>query len=105
MKLNIYCFNDLLIYLEENLVFENKPNSIKDIYKFKSIDPQSICESLAFTKKYSFDEIYYALLMLKETELIKTTASGEDVIGSICDITWNGHKYLNNEIRRGYLPY
>lgn len=105
MKLNIGCFNDLLIYLEENLVFENKPNSIKDKYEFRSIDPQAIYENSALTRKYSFDDIYYALLKLKETGLIKTTSLGEDVIGHICDITWNGHKYLNNEIRGGYLPY
>ena len=30
MKLNIYCFNDILIYLEESLVLDVKPNSNKD---------------------------------------------------------------------------
>lgn len=105
MKLNIYCFNDLLIYLEENLVFENSPDTIKEKFELKSIDPQAICDNSAFTKKYSFSEIYYALLKLKETELIETTSSSGDVIGRISDITWNGHKYLNNEIRGGYLPY
>lgn len=105
MKLNIFCFNDLLIYLEENLVFENNPKSIKNDHKFKIIDPQVICESTVLTQKYSFSDIYYALLKLKEAAFIKTTSSDLDVFGQICDITWKGHQYIIKEIRGGYLPY
>lgn len=104
MKLNMYCFNDLLIYLEENLVFDDKPNSTDDKHELKSINAKSLCDNSVLSEKYYSSEIYYALLKLEEAALIKTTSLGWDKIGEICDISWNGHQYLTNEIRGSYLP-
>lgn len=83
MKLNHDCVRKLLLYLEENLGYNDKMmiNSIN-------------------TLQYSPDELIYSAEKLKEAgyiDLIETDPCGDDLpLAIVTNITYSGHAFLDN---------
>lgn len=83
MKLNHDCVRDLLIFLENNLTYQN-------IYWISDIE----------LSDYSHDDLLYTAEKLYEAgyidcNIIKTLSSNQPQI-LIKEITWNGHELLDN---------
>lgn len=89
MKINYDCMRDILIFLEDNLLYDDElsPNLIS-------------LENLKSTQElnYSLQDIAYSSLMLNEAGLINAHISNAD--DRIIDIyylslTYEGHQYLD----------
>lgn len=83
MKLNHDCVRDLLIFLENNLTYQNS-------YWISDIE----------LSDYSHDDLLYTAEKLYEAgyidcDIIKTLSSNQPQI-LIKEITWNGHELLDN---------
>lgn len=88
MKINYDCMRDILIFLEDNLLYDDElsPNII-------SLDNLKSAQEL----NYSLQDIAYSSLMLNEAGLINVHISNAD--NCIIDIyylsiTYEGHQYL-----------
>lgn len=83
MKLNHECVRDLLLYLEDNLLFTSY-----------------LCANNLEIVPYESADIIYAAARLSEAKYIETsqTTYSLDTIPTIHihSLTWNGHKFLDN---------
>lgn len=86
MKLNNDCIRDILLTLENGLVFYNgKPRPIKAL---KLISNETL------RSNYSKDEIVYSIQYLLENNFIKQCNTAKANAANISDITEKGHKLL-----------
>lgn len=96
MKLNPDCVRDILVYLEEKLDYidDGKTSS-----KINRISWQALLKDESLLKCYHINEIKYSIQKLAEIkylEVSKSTGSNNGWLTcDICDITWNGHEFLN----------
>lgn len=67
MKLNYDAVRDVLLYLEENLVYSNKYNLSMDHIP---IDSKTVAKTISDKKTYQQDEVLYAVEKLAEAGLI-----------------------------------
>lgn len=95
MKLNISCFNDVLVTIEKSFVVKYDDN---DMCK---IEYPEGCIDLEFLQKrlpaYSKEDIFYSVANLYQAKFIVAEtlkACGEIADYVIGDITYEGHKYL-----------
>lgn len=83
MKLNHECVRDLLLYLEDNLLFNSH-----------------LCSNDLEITPYESVDIIYATARLSEAKYIETTQTSysHDTIPTIHihSLTWDGHKLLDN---------
>lgn len=98
MKLNPDYIRDVLLYLEENLVYEDTGDGSLE---HKPITMHQIAENLHKEKNYDINDINYSIEKLIEARLITPGASATGKNKSILycpitDITWGGHQFLNN---------
>ncbi|MEJ6400999.1 DUF2513 domain-containing protein [Nicoliella lavandulae] len=92
MKLNHDCVRECLLWIESNVNFADDES------------PQNLIKDLSESKDFTNDEILYSLEKLKEASYITGGISVSHGIGgnnivqinSIEEITWEGHKYLDN---------
>lgn len=91
MKLNIDCVRDVLLCLEENITMDNN-NCIIPV-PFKTV-------KAILKNKYEENDIVYAISKLLDIRYIighiDKTNGRYKVTGSISDITWEGHEFLNS---------
>lgn len=91
MKLNIDCVRDVLLYLEENITMDNNNRIIP--VSFKTV-------KTVLQNKYEENDIIYAISKLLDTRYIigyiDKTNGRYKITGSINDITWEGHEFLNS---------
>lgn len=91
MKLNIDCVRDVLLCLEEKITMDNNNRIIP--VPFKTV--KAILEN-----KYEENDIVYAISKLLDIRYIighiDKTSGRYKVTGSISDITWEGHEFLNS---------
>ena len=89
MKLNPDCIRDVLLYLEENLVIEDRN-------KLSVISLKQLKENLT---QYNEDDIFYSVYNLYQIRFIDGRINdASDMKMFFCDInniTWNGHQFLN----------
>ena len=82
MRLNNDCVRDLLLYIEDN-------SSINNLIVISQIQVEG----------YTTDELIYTAMKLEEAGYIKARVS-KFISGStdvyVNEITWNGHKFLDN---------
>lgn len=95
MKFNPDCIRDILLYLENNLKYENAAFSLKH----KEISAYKIAEYLS--SFYTQDDILYNIEKLEEENYIHYSSVSYDKNHSIVeayidDITFQGHEFLNN---------
>lgn len=95
MKLNPDCIRDILIYLEDNIVYENVNISLK--HKFINI--YDISDALS--KKYNKEEILYSVEDLMKSGYVHYCNVDHDKYGCIMnadidDVTSIGHEFINN---------
>lgn len=86
MKLNHDCVRDILLFIEDNYI-PGKILYIDNIIKSPNL------------KKYTDDEIKYALARLSETNytnLKLIMVNGLVVDGTCGALTWQGHEFLDN---------
>ena len=87
MKLNPDCIRDVLLYLEENLIIENRT--------FIPINLKSLQEVIL---NYSEEDIFYSIYNLKQAKFIEGKFSDvKDNKMAICEIeniTYLGHQFL-----------
>ncbi|WP_426458447.1 DUF2513 domain-containing protein [Staphylococcus nepalensis] len=86
MKLNFECVRDLLLEIEEIKTYK-KDLRISDLH------------NLAVNEKYSYEDIEYSLLKLKQADFLKVTVterSNSLSVVSVGNITWSGHEFLDN---------
>lgn len=84
MRLNPDCMRDILLVVEENLQL-NGSLPMSDL--------------LPLLPGYSKDEITYTCLKLNEANLLnifKVDYPGGAFVNDICEITYNGHQFLEN---------
>jgi hypothetical protein len=83
MKLNHECVRDLLLYLEDNLLFTSR-----------------LCANNLEIAPYESADIIYAAARLSEAKFIETsqTTYSLDTMPTIHiqSLTWDGHKFLDN---------
>lgn len=96
MKLNPDCIRDVLIYLEDNLVYElDKTNDVRHL----PIPLSTIVDELKDSKKRTVDDIKYSIEKLVEIEYITNCniikGKNSTINYSISDITYEGHQFLN----------
>lgn len=97
MKLNPDCVRDVLLYLEDNLEYVDR----QDVFiEHTEITISTIKEYLHNKKNYEYDESVYAVEKLVEIGYIipshiNNETNNSKCIGSIIDISWNGHQFLN----------
>lgn len=84
MKLNIDCIRDVLLYIEENLKF-NESIPISELYK-----------NLSYTK----EDLNYTCYQLRQGGFIKALITNYDNSGNIpshiLEMTLEGHNFLEN---------
>lgn len=98
MKLNAEAVRDVLLYLEQNLEYNDTEYEAQKI--IKPISMQAIVEALGSSEHYTDNEIRYAVKKLWENQMINAKAPtgthGEFLNFQVFDITWSGHEFLNN---------
>lgn len=95
MTLNYDCIRDILLFLEKNLEYTNDPISLEH----KRLSINETIDKLSNT--YEKTDIQYSIEKLYEAHYIsmpniKYNNLHYIVSGSIDDITWEGHDFLNN---------
>lgn len=93
MKLNSECMQDIMIFLEENIRYDENER-IRLRKKLVPISPQTIYEKLPTKEKYNEDTFYYSLSKLYDERYIDVRLV-DDVIYEVKDITTRGHNYIN----------
>ena len=101
MKLNKDCIRDILMYVEQNNVYEEIKN-----FKYSSLHTISfddLCEDETIKSKYKHDVIYYTIEKMKDYGLIITSKESHSSIKfegfknhHINGITPRGHEFLDN---------
>ncbi|WP_058953190.1 DUF2513 domain-containing protein [Clostridium tyrobutyricum] len=83
MRLNHDCIRDILLYIEENIT-DSKPIIEAD-------------EILAYLQhKYDIDTINYHIRQIDKAKLVDKVSYAENVPYFICDLSWDGHVYVDN---------
>ncbi len=100
MELNWTCYNDVLLFIEKELVFDTE-NVRPNEFKIKGISPNTIFNGLS---SYKQEDIYYSLMRFDSDGFIKVRHAGVDEIFEIQDITTRGHLYLK-QIKQEKMSY
>lgn len=97
MKINLDCVRHILLYLEDNLEYDQDK---KDIQRHETITIIQLANALNEAKGYTEDEVFYAAEQLYQAGYISAKVSGGGMLGYdfffIYDITYDGHTFLNN---------
>lgn len=88
MKLNYNAAKDIMLFLEEFLVFDR--NKIDEAHDIEFTEYQI---SKYFLEKYSEEDIGYAIVKLEEAGYICTVSPGWVIVQKI---TYKGHEFLGN---------
>ena len=97
MRLNEKCFNDIMLYIEENQT--SVPGIHNAPYTVKRIQLQEIIDHFKATDDkdgFSGEDIWYALTKIEEERLTKIVNMGNSLNprSTIDDITYRGHMFL-----------
>ena len=91
MKMNLDCIRDVLLFIIDTQIIDSNlkivPISCKDIYSSEKLE------------KYSQQEIFYSLLLLKEGQYISCLSKSYDntiVIFEITNVTYKGHMFYES---------
>ena len=94
MKLDFNCMNDVLLALEDLLLFDEKtfsivPVGVKELFEQRE----------ELSSQYTPYQIHYALTKLAGAGYISPKDSRNDETSAnrryyVCDITFNGHEYI-----------
>ena len=95
MRLNPDCVRDVLLYIEENLVYLEEENTSK----IQAISWGTAFQDEYLSDKYSIYDIKYTIQKLYEVHFIECSIATSGRKGWLsCDITnltWNGHEFLD----------
>lgn len=98
MKLNAEAVRDVLLYLEQNLEYNDTEYEAQKI--IEPISVQTLVKVLTPSKHYTDNEVRYAVKKLWENQMIHAKVStgthGNFLNFQVLDITWSGHEFLNN---------
>lgn len=89
MKINYDCIRELLIVLENNLIFSEN-------LEYPSLGLKEVCELLP---NFSKQDIVYSTMMLNQSDYINARIIGADNCVLECiytSITFAGHQFLEN---------
>ncbi len=98
MKLNHDYVRDILLYIEENLDYEDKDSETP--YRHKIITDSELMTDDIF-KKHNKQELSNALELMIKKDYIEVTddsniSNGVMYIAKIIGLTWKGHELLDN---------
>lgn len=95
MRLNPDCVRDVLLYLEENLVYIEEINTAK----IQDISWRALFDDKYLSSTYLLDDIKYAIQKLHEIHFIECSIATGGRKGwlscEITNLTWQGHEFLD----------
>lgn len=95
MKMNPDCIRDVLLYLEENLVYLEEINTAK----IQAISWETLFQDEYLSSTYLTEDIKYTIQKLYEIRFIEcsvATGSRNDWLHcNILNLTWHGHEFLD----------
>lgn len=96
MKLDIECVREVLLYLENNLIYEDNTYS----HEHLSIEMTNVIEDIANQKGLNKNLLAYAIEKMCEVHIIEADihkGAHHDILScNIYDISFYGHQFLEN---------
>lgn len=96
MKLNIECIREVLLYLENNLSYEDEPCS----YEHSTITMTTVIDDIAAQGGFDKNQLAYAIEKMCEVHIIEADiqeGAHHNILScSIYDISFYGHQFLEN---------